>query len=96
MTDEFFEPPPIPLNSKALVATLKRRLHEAIETGKPQDAKIFVDIIERLAKMAWLDDTTPEERAAAARARQAVIMADVDMRLARFLQQKQGRKSDVP
>jgi hypothetical protein len=89
MTDPHFEPPPIPLNSKALVATLKRRLVEAIEGGKASEAKIYVDIVERLAKMAWLDDVTPSERAEANRAKRAKVMADVDIRLARFLKAQQ-------
>jgi hypothetical protein len=88
MTSTDFEPPEVPLNSRALVRTLKRRLLEAIETGKAADAKTYVDIIERLAKMAWLDDATPQERNAADQARNTKIMADVDIRLARFLKSK--------
>jgi hypothetical protein len=89
MIDANFEPPPVPLNSRNLVATLKRRLMEAIETGKASDAKTYLDIIERLAKMAWLDDATPSERAETIRAKRAKVMADVDIRLARFLKAQQ-------
>jgi hypothetical protein len=92
MMDDDLEPPPVPLCSKALVATLKRRLHDAIETGKAGDAKIFVDIIERLAKMDWLDDLTPQERFEANQAQTARALADVDLRLARFLQEQQEQE----
>jgi hypothetical protein len=85
MTDPYFEPPPVPVNSRVLVSTLKRRLIEAIETGKPSDAKTYVDIIDRLARMAWLDDASPAERMEANRVKRAKVMADVDIRLARFL-----------
>jgi hypothetical protein len=95
MTDANFEPPPVPLNSKVLVATLKRRLIDAIETGKASDAKTYVDIIERLAKMAWLDDATPSERAEANRAKRAKVMADVDIRLARFLKAQQEVEGEI-
>jgi hypothetical protein len=99
MTDDLFEPLAVPLCSKVLVATLKRRLHEAIETGKPGDARIFVDIIDRLAKMAWLDDLTHQERFEANRLATAHALADVDFRLAHFLkereeQHEQGQKDD--
>ena len=88
MTREIFEPPEVPLNSRALVAILKRRLHEAIETGKASDAKIFVDIIERLAKMAWLDDTPTAEKEEAERLRKARVMADVNIRIAQLLKEQ--------
>jgi hypothetical protein len=80
-----FEPPPVPINSRALVGILKRRLTEAIEAGKANDAKIFVDIIERLSRMRWLDDATPAQRAQEEAHERAVVMADVDIRLARYL-----------
>lgn len=89
MTNPDFEPPPMPLNSKVLVATLKRRLIEAIETGKASDAKTYIDVIERLARMAWLDDASPAQRMEANRAKRAKVMADVDIRLARFLAAEQ-------
>lgn len=99
MTHDPIEPIPVPLCSKALVATLKRRLHDAIETGKPSEAKLFVDIIERLAKMAWLDDLTPQDRFEANRLATARTLAQVDLRLACFLkeqtqQQGQDLKAD--
>lgn len=89
MSKDIFEPPEIPVNSRALVATLKRRLLVAIETGRASDAKIFVDIIERLARMAWLDDATPQERRDVQQIRRSRVMADVDIRLARFLKSQQ-------
>lgn len=85
MTQHIFEPVTVPLNSQALVATLKCRLTEAVETGKASEARIFVDIIDRLAKMAWLDDITPAERLEVQRANQAYVMADVDRRLIQLL-----------
>jgi hypothetical protein len=92
MIDDAYEPPPVPLCSKALVDTLKLRLQEAIETGKAGDAKIFVDIIERLARMDWLDDLTPQQRFEASRAETARALADVDVRLARFLKEQQEQE----
>jgi hypothetical protein len=94
MSDDVFEPPPVPLNSRALVAVLKHRLLEAIETGKASDAKTFVDIIERLAKMAWLDDATPDERHKADRAKRAQMLADIDVRLAAFLAQQDDSRNE--
>ena len=93
MTREIFEPPEVPLNSRALVAILKRRLHEAIETGKASDAKIFVDIIERLAKMAWLDDTPSAEKEEAERLRKARVMADVETRIAQLLKEQDAQEA---
>jgi SOS response regulatory protein OraA/RecX len=40
------------------------RLTKAIFDGKATKAKIYLDILDRLAKMAWLDDLSPQERAA--------------------------------
>ncbi len=85
MSDDHFEPDLIPINSQVLVATLKRRLQEAIDTGKASDAKAFVDIIDRLANMAWLDETTSEEKLKLDSAQRQRVMADVDVRLARYL-----------
>ena len=85
MSDHSFEPPPIPLNSKILVATLKRRLQEAIETGKASDAKVFLDTYERLAKMDWLDEISPQDRRKINAVKRQRLMADVDQRLARYL-----------
>jgi SOS response regulatory protein OraA/RecX len=82
MYDDPFEPAPVPLNSRALVNTLKRRLLEAIETGKASDAKIFLDVIERLAKMDWLDDRTPQERFRQDRAERERAFIEVDKKLA--------------
>jgi hypothetical protein len=94
MTDDIFEPPPVPLCSRALVATLKRRLHEAIGTGKASDAKIFVDIIERLAKMAWLDDLSPRQRHDLELAKSARAIAAVDAQLLGFLADQEGLAGD--
>lgn len=93
MINDDLEPPPVPLSSNALVATLKRRLQEAIETGKASDAKIFVDIIERLAKMAWLDDLNPQERFVADKAQSALAIADVDRQLSQYLKERQSVNS---
>lgn len=95
MTDDPFDLLSVPLSSKALVATLKRRLHEAIETGKPSDAKVFVDIIERLAKMAWLDELTNQERFEASQLATARALADVDMRLAHFLKEQGEQQEQI-
>jgi SOS response regulatory protein OraA/RecX len=40
------------------------RLTQATIDGKAAEAKTYLDIIDRLAKMAWLDDLGPQERAA--------------------------------
>jgi hypothetical protein len=93
MTQDTFEPPPIPLCSKALVVTLKRRLHEAVEAGKASDAKIFVDIIERIARMAWLDDLSPQQRLEADNARSAQAIAIADLSLANYLKEQQALNS---
>lgn len=95
MTQDHFEPPPIPLCSQALVATVKRRLQEAVESGKASDAKILVDIIERLAKMAWLDDLSPQERFVADHARSTQAIAAVDRHLAQFLKEQQELDSAI-
>ncbi len=63
MTDADFQPTKVPVCSQALVTRLKQRLAEAIESGKAVDAKAYLDIIERLAKLHWLDDETLEQRA---------------------------------
>jgi hypothetical protein len=96
MNNDILEPPPVPENSKALIAILKRRLHEAIETGKASDAKIFVDIIERLAKMAWLDDLTPRQRYDAELISSARAIAKVDAELMEFLKAQQEMVDDPP
>ena len=75
-----------------MVATLKRRFHEALESGKASDAKAYLDIIDRLAKMAWLDDTTPRERLRAKYVRRRRIMAEVDRRLAQYVRTKPHEK----
>jgi hypothetical protein len=63
-----FKPPAVPLCSQGLVSMLKLRLTMAIVDAKPSDAKTYLDIIDRLSKMAWLDDMTPKERAQQTRA----------------------------
>jgi SOS response regulatory protein OraA/RecX len=62
MTDFEYQPPLVPASSNDLVVKLKERLIEAVESGKAGDAKIFLDVIDRLAKMNWLDDLSPQER----------------------------------
>jgi SOS response regulatory protein OraA/RecX len=62
MTDFEYQPPLVPTSSKDLVVKLKERLTEAVESGKAGEAKIFLDVIERLAKLNWLDDLSPQER----------------------------------
>jgi hypothetical protein len=68
MSHEDYKPPPIPTCSQGLVSVAKLRLTKAIMDGKASEAKTFLDIIDRLAKMAWLDDLTPSERAQQTRA----------------------------
>jgi hypothetical protein len=55
-------PPPIPSSSQALVGVLKLQLTKAVMDGKASEAKTYLDVIERLSKLAWLDDLTPKER----------------------------------
>jgi hypothetical protein len=74
----------VPDNSKALVAILKTRLFEAVELGKASDAKTFLDVIERLAKMSWLDETTPQERLTSDHTRHINELIDLDQAAARF------------
>jgi hypothetical protein len=93
MTDDIFEPPAIPLCSKTLVATLKRRLREAIDTGKASEAKLFLDIIDRLAKMDWLDDASPQERMDAENAKTASKIAYVDGLIAHYLTEQESEKA---
>lgn len=64
MQDDDFEPQPVPLCSKALVSVLKVRLYHAILNGKASDAKTFLDIIDRLARLNWLDELDVRERQA--------------------------------
>jgi SOS response regulatory protein OraA/RecX len=68
MQSDDLQPPPVPPCSTELVATLKLRLYEAIASGKPADAKTLLDIIERLAKLQWLDDLDTTARMAANKA----------------------------
>jgi hypothetical protein len=95
MTDEFFEPPPVPLCSKTLVATLKQRLYEAINDGKASEAKTFLDIIERLAKMAWLDELSAEERDEALNEQAARKIAHVDTLMAQYLNEQGNQKGSA-
>ncbi|MEN9873878.1 MAG: hypothetical protein RL186_775 [Pseudomonadota bacterium] len=88
MVEPPFEPIPVPLSSKALVDTLKRRLIEADETGRATYAKTFLDVIERLAKMDWLDELTPAERFARDREHRTRILADLDARLVKLVENK--------
>ena len=85
MTRQAFIPPPIPPSSRALVDTLKRRLTQAVDAGHPRDARIYLGIIERLARMHWLDDTLLVEAQEAERVRTTQAMADVKRRMARHL-----------
>jgi hypothetical protein len=85
MTSDDFEPLPVPLCSADLVAILKLRLHEAITDGKASDAKTFLDIIERLARLNWLDDMGPAERHAAFSAQRAQDAHDLHQRLFDFV-----------
>jgi hypothetical protein len=76
-----FDPLPVPPCSQHLVTTLKRRLVEAIETGKASDAKTFLDIIERLAQMDWLDTTTPQERCEQQQLADEQTLREIDERI---------------
>jgi hypothetical protein len=64
MSFEKSVPPPVPACSQDLVALLKLQLTKAVIDGKANEAKIYLDVIERLSKMAWLDDLTLQERGA--------------------------------
>jgi hypothetical protein len=55
-------PPPIPDCSKDLVALLKLQLTKAVIDGKANEAKTYLDVIERLAKLDWLDTLSPLQR----------------------------------
>jgi hypothetical protein len=55
-------PPPVPDNSRTLVQVLKLQLTKAIMDGKASEAKAYLDVIDRLSKLAWLDDLSPEAR----------------------------------
>lgn len=90
MQDDHFQPPPVPLCSKALVAVLKARIYEAIVHGKASDAKLFLDIIDRLARLNWLDEMEPAARAAQNLAEDAQDRADLHAKLYAFVVAETG------
>jgi hypothetical protein len=87
MTFDDFEPPMVPLCSQALVRTLKTRLIETIETGKATEAKAFLDIIDRLARMNWLDEATDEERFERDQRETEAIRREIDAKILALLAQ---------
>jgi hypothetical protein len=86
MPHEDCKPPPIPTFSKGLVAVLKLRLTKAIMDAKASDAKVYFDIIDRLAKMTWLDNLNPQARAQEARSEQSAAKEAMNTFIAHWLE----------
>ena len=72
---------PIPMYRHVLIETLKLGLRDAIEGGKVSDAKIYLDVIERLATMDWLDGVTPEQRRASDKLEEATMLRKIDQHI---------------
>jgi hypothetical protein len=79
------KPQPVPDNSRDLVRILKLRLTTAIIDGKASDAKTYVDVLERISKLAWLDDLTPVERSEQDRANYARLTQEMNGYIADWL-----------
>jgi hypothetical protein len=86
MENDTFEPIPVPLSTRALVANLKAQLIEAVELGTIHDAKHVLDIIDRLARMDWLDEATVLERLKNEQERRKLLLVDLDARLRKLVQ----------